>query len=89
MLAAGKSHGKQLGAFSSRTYYNEEESANTAGPQRKWKEFLGDTQDCTEFHATQKFTELNKNCSQVKTHLQTHSRKQQVAHKPFISIFLT
>lgn len=61
MCAAGKSHSKQLGAYSSRTDYNEEQSANTAKSQRKWKEFLRDRQDCIEFSATQRFAELDKN----------------------------
>lgn len=61
MFAAGKSHSKQLTAYSSRTDYNEEQSANTAEPQRKWKEFLRDRQDCREFYATQRFTKLDKN----------------------------
>lgn len=37
VFAAGKSHSKQLGAHSSRTNSNEEQSANTAESWRKWK----------------------------------------------------
>lgn len=49
MFAAGRSYSKQLGAYSSRTEYNEEQSANTTELQRKWKEFLRDREDCKEF----------------------------------------
>lgn len=45
VFGAGRSYSKQLGAYSSRTDCNEEQSANKIEPQRKWKEFLRDRKD--------------------------------------------